>query len=412
MITSGRGRTADVGSRIIALLTRPAQYADRRLPRPDDLASPVHSTAVVARLGRWVGIAFAVCFLTGLLSWNAKRPDGFALVPWPSWGYRLSQGLHVASGICCLPLVVAKIYSAYPLFFSRPQLSGSTRRRLRSLGGYVAEKGLTAVLVAAGLMQVTSGLFNIFQWYAFGFDFVSVHWAVAWVAAGSITVHVAIKLPKIKQALGARRSRPRAAVLGTERRGFLVAALGTAAGLTVLTVGQSVGPLEPLAVLAPRRPRRAVVQGVPINRTAEQARVTDRLADWTLTIVGPAGSRVLDHDQLSRLPQVEVRLPIACVEGWSVSAHWSGVRVRDLIALVGGRSAAVRVTSLERGSPYAHSTLPAAFVDHSDTLLATMINGEPLDPDHGFPARIIAPNRPGELQTKWVTRLEVLDGSR
>ena len=27
--------------------------------------------------------------------------------------------------------------------------------------------------------------------------------------------------------------------------------------------------------------------------------------------------------------------------------------------------------------------------------------------DHGFPARVIAPNRPGVLQTKWVTRLEV-----
>ncbi|WP_148668402.1 molybdopterin-dependent oxidoreductase, partial [Streptomyces sp. WAC05950] len=26
--------------------------------------------------------------------------------------------------------------------------------------------------------------------------------------------------------------------------------------------------------------------------------------------------------------------------------------------------------------------------------------------DHGYPARIIAPNRPGVLQTKWVGRLE------
>lgn len=35
------------------------------------------------------------------------------------------------------------------------------------------------------------------------------------------------------------------------------------------------------------------------------------------------------------------------------------------------------------------------------------IDGEPLHIDHGFPCRLIAPNRPGVLQTKWVTTLEV-----
>ncbi len=49
--------------------------------------------------------------------------------------------------------------------------------------------------------------------------------------------------------------------------------------------------------------------------------------------------------------------------------------------------------------------------DHAadpDTLLATHLNGRPLNADHGFPLRLIAPNRPGVLQTKWVTTLEVL----
>jgi DMSO/TMAO reductase YedYZ molybdopterin-dependent catalytic subunit len=42
------------------------------------------------------------------------------------------------------------------------------------------------------------------------------------------------------------------------------------------------------------------------------------------------------------------------------------------------------------------------------TLLATGLNGDELDLDHGYPARLIAPNRPGVLQTKWVHRLEVI----
>lgn len=47
------------------------------------------------------------------------------------------------------------------------------------------------------------------------------------------------------------------------------------------------------------------------------------------------------------------------------------------------------------------------YVDDPLTLLALTLNGRPLSLDHGFPARIIAPNRPGVLQTKWVHRLEV-----
>jgi DMSO/TMAO reductase YedYZ molybdopterin-dependent catalytic subunit len=45
--------------------------------------------------------------------------------------------------------------------------------------------------------------------------------------------------------------------------------------------------------------------------------------------------------------------------------------------------------------------------DRDDCLLALMVNGEPLADDHGAPLRLIAPNRPGVMQTKWVTALEV-----
>ena len=55
---------------------------------------------------------------------------------------------------------------------------------------------------------------------------------------------------------------------------------------------------------------------------------------------------------------------------------------------------------------YRTSVLPASHT-HA-TLLALRLNGERLALDHGFPCRIIAPSRPGVLQTKWVHRLEVL----
>lgn len=101
-----------------------------------------------------------------------------------------------------------------------------------------------------------------------------------------------------------------------------------------------------------------------------------------------------------------VELPIACVEVWSATAAWAGVRVRDLLDEAGvDLSAAVRVVSLERHGRYRTSVLGP---HHRDplTLLALRVNGDVLDLDHGYPCRLLAPNHPGVLQTKWVTHIE------
>jgi DMSO/TMAO reductase YedYZ molybdopterin-dependent catalytic subunit len=116
----------------------------------------------------------------------------------------------------------------------------------------------------------------------------------------------------------------------------------------------------------------------------------------------------LTRAQLAELPQRTHRLPIACVEGWSRNATWAGVAIADLLALVGADPASVvRVRSLQTRGAFASSELPADFSSDPRTLLALELNGETLDLDHGYPCRIIAPNRPGVLQTKWVTSLEV-----
>ncbi len=109
------------------------------------------------------------------------------------------------------------------------------------------------------------------------------------------------------------------------------------------------------------------------------------------------------------MTQHDVQLPIACVEGWSAGASWRGVSVRELVRNAGAPSnARVRVVSLEAGGRYRTSLLePDAVTDHL-TLLALRLNGAELDLDHGFPCRLIAADRPGVMQTKWVSRLEVL----
>jgi DMSO/TMAO reductase YedYZ molybdopterin-dependent catalytic subunit len=197
---------------------------------------------------------------------------------------------------------------------------------------------------------------------------------------------------------------------GLTRRGFL-GALGAAAGvLTLTTVGQTLAPLRRLTLLSPRRPDIGP-QGLPVNKSAAAAHVAEAARDpgYRLMVHGAVDHPLaLSLAELRALPQHEVTLPIACVEGWSAEARWRGVPVRRLLAQAGARPGAmVRVESLQPRGRYRASMLSAGHAGDADTLLALELNGESLALDHGFPVRLIGPNRPGVLQTKWVSRLTV-----
>jgi DMSO/TMAO reductase YedYZ molybdopterin-dependent catalytic subunit len=120
-------------------------------------------------------------------------------------------------------------------------------------------------------------------------------------------------------------------------------------------------------------------------------------------------SRTFVRAELVALGTAQVDLPISCVEGWSQMATWKGVRMRDLLdAVQAPQGSHVRVTSLERHGGYRIMDMGPEYAEDPTTLIALELNGATLDLDHGFPARIIAPGRPGVLQTKWIEKIEVL----
>ncbi|MGC9540986.1 molybdopterin-dependent oxidoreductase [Streptomyces sp. UG1] len=364
----------------------------------------LHDARTATVIGRWLGPAFVVCFATGLISHFMQHPPGWlanAVPSRPAWGYRLTQGLHVASGTAAIPLLLAKLWTVYPRLFQWPPF--------RSVK-HLLERLSVAVLVAGAVFELATGLLNAAQWYPWPFSFVPVHYAVAWVVVGALVLHIAVKAPEIR-AHWTRRSPGTLALPaqdGPDRRSLL-AAVGAAVGaVTLTTVGQSFTPLKDFLLFAPRHPDKGP-QGLPVNRTAAAAGV-GRIADeeYRLVVTGPRPYTVT-LDELRALPQHEVELPIACVEGWSKSARWTGVRVVDLLERAGApERARVRVVSLQLRGGYRVSEMGHAHARDPLTLLALRLNGEELDPDHGYPARLIAPNRPGVLQTKWVGRLEVL----
>jgi DMSO/TMAO reductase YedYZ molybdopterin-dependent catalytic subunit len=385
----------------------------RRPPVPTEASftSTLRHEHLSARIGTWLGIAFGTCFLTGLVSHWYYLPDLPLLPPTrPVTGYRITQGVHVLTGIAAIPLLLVKLWSVYPRLFAEVPF-----RVRRELALHLLERASIAALVASAIFQLVTGLANMTQWYPWSFSFRSMHYALAWVAIGSLLVHVAVKLPVIRAAYAGPLPEPdhhdddHGTDSGPSRRTILRTAYVASAVAVLAAAGNTVPWLRRVSVFAVRTGDGP--QGVPINRSAQAAGVTsdDVGASYQLSVAHGDRTVTLSRADLESMRQRTHALPIACVEGWSAAATWTGVRFSDLLDLVDAPSgAAVRVHSLQRRGAFSVTTLPASFAFDGLTLLALRLNGSDLSLDHGFPCRLIAPNRPGVFQTKWVTRIEVL----
>lgn len=391
----------------------------RRWPR---FTSSLRSTAVTARIGRVLGIALGICFVTGLLSHYQYHPWSWLPEPAsPVFLYRVTQGVHVATGTASIPLLLIKLWSVYPNLFRWPPARSVT---------HALERLSVAVLVSSALVQLVTGFLNALDWYPWPWSFVPVHRFLGYVLIGSILLHIAVKLPDIKYGLKTKVALgdvltekswqenpdaysnndnthvPPPAPEGLSRRGVLIAT-GAGVGLVVATsIGQTVTPLAPIGLLATRQAKKGP-QGVPVNRTADQARVRELALSptYTLQVTGPKPF-TLTLAELEALATHTKSFPISCVEGWSVGAHWQGVRLIDIVKRAGGSAdSRVRVVSLEPKGSYNRSYVDGPQV--AEALLATHLHGDRLHIEHGYPLRLIAPDRAGVLNTKWLTRVEI-----
>jgi DMSO/TMAO reductase YedYZ molybdopterin-dependent catalytic subunit len=378
--------------------------------RDDAFSSPLHSVRVASILGIALGVTFTICFLTGFLSHLIQHPPSFFDWPArPAWLYRVSQGVHVTTGIASIPLLLAKLWTVYPRFWTWPPLRSAAQ---------AIERAALLPLVGGSLFLLFTGVGSIARWFPWKFSFPPAHYAAAWLTIGALIVHVGAKVGAARLALSSRAVEGSIGSVaeeqgwgGLSRRGFLGAAFGGAAALVVATVGQTLRPLAAVSVLAPRDPRIGP-QGLPVNKTASSAGVIDAASsdEWRLTVGGNVPNPLsLTLDEVRALPQRDADLTIACVDGWSAAARWRGVPVGELLRLAGaGEGSTATVVSLQRpGAAYASSDLNAGQIADPDTLLALELNGAPLHIDHGYPVRLIGPNRPGVQQTKWVASVEV-----
>ncbi len=222
-----------------------------------------------------------------------------------------------------------------------------------------------------------------------------------------------------------------------DRRRFLVWVTGVVATAVIgLAVGrmliQNAGgrsaaevelpePAEPVAAPPPEAAFSEVEGLTPVVVPNDDFfRIDTRLTvpgldpdSWRLRITGMVDREVeLTYDDILEMALVERYVTIACVSnevggGLVGNAAWSGVPLADVLGMAGVQDGATQVVGRAFDGWTAGFPTEAAF-DGRGSLLAVGMNGEPLPPAHGFPARLIVPGLYGYVSaTKWLTEIEL-----
>jgi len=128
---------------------------------------------------------------------------------------------------------------------------------------------------------------------------------------------------------------------------------------------------------------------------------------WTFTINGAVDAPIVwSWDEFLALPNETITTDIHCVTKWSkLATTWTGVSVDTLLADV--ESSAEYVTAFADGG-YT-TNLPLADLTDGQAWVAYAYDGEPLEPEHGGPARLLVPHLYLWKSAKWARGLTLTE---
>jgi DMSO/TMAO reductase YedYZ molybdopterin-dependent catalytic subunit len=222
-----------------------------------------------------------------------------------------------------------------------------------------------------------------------------------------------------------------------DRRRFLIGGAGVvAAAATAAAIGQWLGQRagqaaeSRSAITLPKAAEPVVVpagaqldvKGVTpyIMPNADFYRIDTALlvpqlgtAGWSLKVHGMVDQDVtISWATLLTKPMQDALVTLMCVSNevggdLTGNALWTGWPVRELLKLAGPKPGADMVLSTSSDGFTAGTPL-SVLTDDRNALIAIAMNGRPLPPEHGFPARLVVPGLYGYVSaTKWVTELKV-----
>lgn len=318
---------------------------------------------------RWTNLALvlliAAAFLTGWLAFSyAAAPARGSLV------------VHAVSGVAILALTPWKSLI----------VQGGLRHRRRGWRASLIFTVLVLVSIIAGFLHST----GLLRW---------------WGDITAMEVHVGAAIAAVPFAiwhLVARWVPPRAVDLS--RRSLL------RGGLLLGVAGLAYAATEGMVRLAslPGGTRRFTGSYELASHQPDAMPVTQWMFDsvpsidpstWRLRLHTAGRVREWTYDQLAAFDD-RVTATLDCTGGFYSTQDWAGVWLSRLVPGA-DPSLSVRVRS---ATGYDRRFTAAEL---SRVLLATRLGGQPLSPGHGFPVRVVAPDRRGFWWVKWITRIDL-----
>lgn len=318
---------------------------------------------------RWTNLALllliAAAFLTGWLAFSyATAPARWSLV------------IHAASGVAILALTPWKSLI----------IRGGLRHRRPAWWASLIFTVLVLVSIVAGFLHST----GLLRW---------------WGDITAMEVHVGAAIAAVPFGiwhLVARWVRPRAVDLSRRsllRSGLLLGAAGLAYAATEGLVRLASLPGASRRFTGSYEVASYQPDAMPVTQWMFDSMPTIPASTWRLPVHAAGQVREWTYDRLAAFDD-RVTATLDCTGGFYSTQEWAGVWLSRLV-LVTDQPLSVHVRS---ATGYDRRF---AAGELARVLLATRLGGQPLSPGHGFPVRVVAPDRRGFWWVKWITRIEV-----
>ena len=170
--------------------------------------------------------------------------------------------------------------------------------------------------------------------------------------------------------------------------------------------------------LAPEYPKSAISPYFRGNGSTDPqngdypAQAAEGFANWRLEVRGLVENPLsLTLDNIRRLPQRTQITRHDCVEGWSAIGEWTGPQLSVILEAAKLRPEArfivFRCADRLNGADY-YESIDLIDANHPQTIIAHMLNGEPLPIRNGAPLRMRIERQLGYKHAKYLTAIEAV----
>ena len=297
--------------------------------------------------------------------------------------------VHAYVGLVGLPVLLLKTGAGVAAW--------RRRSRRRSGRNTVVDHALTAALVVVVLALYASGVALFANTTPGGAGvYKTVHLWSAVLGVPVVTHHLWRFLTRARTVVTRTISTADEPALRAGRRHLLLAGGLAVLGWAAVRLGVQVP-----AAVAGSEPN-----DFPLTLTSGGADQPDP-ASWRMRVDGAVQRPLtVGLDDLRDGSVERHRYSLDCVLGWSVTRTWGGVPLQQLLQQA--RPAGELLSVVVASTTGYRVALPAATAQDPRTLIAWEVDGVDLTPEHGFPARVMAPDVIGELCVKWVDSVTVV----